>query len=31
MPKDVNLAMDLAAESGAPMHFGGLARSLLQV
>jgi 3-hydroxyisobutyrate dehydrogenase len=31
MLKDLNLATQLATESGAPMHFGHLARSLLQV
>ena len=31
MLKDLNLASRLATESGAPLHFGHLARSLLQV
>ena len=31
MLKDLNLASQLATESGAPLHFGHLARSLLQV
>jgi 3-hydroxyisobutyrate dehydrogenase len=31
MLKDLNLASQLAAASGAPLHFGHLARSLLQV
>jgi len=31
MLKDLNLATQLATECGAPMHFGQLARSLLQV
>jgi 3-hydroxyisobutyrate dehydrogenase len=31
MLKDLNLATQLAADSGAPLHFGQLARGLLQV
>jgi 3-hydroxyisobutyrate dehydrogenase len=31
MLKDLNLASQLATESGAPLHFGHLARSLVQV